>query len=419
MAIASMLCVAIDGGLTGIYKRESTGVLRGSRMAVTMVTSAGFSKFAPSLSSVLLSTTTSVVSAAMVAPSPAISFAQRAKSQKTSPDPSPPPIPTTNGSAPNVWAARKEQMAARASSTAASSSSSPVIPPSSLPPRRSNGVALNDPAHWPQVAVAAVATPTKDTKEKEKAQLPPRAEQPVPTPASTPKKNEKTKWVPIPPTELQAAADAVLRQQPRSSGRSSPRHASAATSTHSSPKANTRGRRLPPDEQPSTTNPTTPRRSPSRLAKHAYTHPYDSPTRPPASFPAPLTNHNHLPPHSHALPEPHHPPLTRQKRPAPPQTSEPVAGYRDMDDLKVGEGRRVMFGSIGTQSPDALPAADAADEQRRREQDWEKRVKGKAGLAIGVGEEDVKVLKKGKGEGQLVVVKPEVVDLTDDAWLKD
>lgn len=81
---------------------------------------------------------------------------------------------STSNAVPNVWAARKEQMAARASA-----SSSPTLTAlSSLPPALNGG--LTDTTSWPQVAVAAMPT----SKDKEK------------TPTPTPKKSESSPSLP-------------------------------------------------------------------------------------------------------------------------------------------------------------------------------------------------------------------------------
>lgn len=216
--------------------------------------------------------------------------------------------------------------------------------------------------------------------------------------------------------ELQAAADAVTR------GRSSPKYASATTSTHSSPKISSRGRRLPNDDASHDSR----RRSPSRLATHAYTHPFNSPIRPTSNFVL------HTPaPH----PEPHHPPLTRQKRPTTPARSGPVAGYRDIDDLKLGEGRLVMFGSIGASSTSTdlspmhrglgLDIGSVDDDRKRREEAWEAGRRVGRGFAIGIQPEELaarhNVVKSRRSSAPscILTTSPEIVDLTDGAWLRD
>ena len=131
--------------------------------------------------------------------------------------------------------------------------------------------------------------------------------------------------------------------------------------------------------------------------------------------------------------EPHHPPLTRQKRPTTPARSGPVAGYRDIDDLKVGEGRLVMFGSIGapSSSTDLSPThrglgldIGVDGERKRREETWEvgRRVGG--GIAIGVRPDELarsKIVKTARRRSapSTLALSPEIVDLTDGAWLRD
>lgn len=128
-------------------------------------------------------------------------------------------------------------------------------------------------------------------------------------------------------------------------------------------------------------------------------------------------------------PEPHHPPLTRQKRPVAPARSGPVAGYRDIDDLKVGEGRLVMFGSIGAPSTSTnaspihrglgLDIGSEDDDRKRREETWEVARRVGRGFAIGINPEDFARSTRDSVPSATLASSPEIVDLTDGAWLRD
>ncbi|EDR04566.1 uncharacterized protein LACBIDRAFT_304362 [Laccaria bicolor S238N-H82] len=213
-----------------------------------------------------------------------LSYAQRAKNAQNKSnhgDDSPPTSPTLAVKAlsivaahkdttiVNFWSQRKEKMAAAAAAAATHPHPQRQQQQKTVPSRdntTTNGVDTNS---WPEVGKvleSASGTTTDEQQEREKENV-----------SHTPR---KTKWVPIPPEELQATADALRvksakssRSNSRSNNKRNTTNANANGSTqnqsgrqstpastshsrvnsrsasvHSSPHLFARGRRLPDDQ---------------------------------------------------------------------------------------------------------------------------------------------------------------------------
>ncbi|KIY70869.1 hypothetical protein CYLTODRAFT_487754 [Cylindrobasidium torrendii FP15055 ss-10] len=184
--------------------------------------------------------------------------------------PSPPPDqPSLNGDAKTIWDIRKEQFSSRRQSgvrpspPASSSTTSipdgedlPAVKQQRQPPPPSIArTVASDTESWPTPATAAPIHQAPATANP--AEI-----------SGSARKSEKTKWVTIPPAELQAAADAVRRSQsrhnsasraPRTAGPSNAGSTSGSRATSrvqsrtGSPRL-PRGRRLPDDIEPSSSS---------------------------------------------------------------------------------------------------------------------------------------------------------------------
>ncbi|KAI0251915.1 hypothetical protein BJV78DRAFT_398444 [Lactifluus subvellereus] len=111
---------------------------------------------------------------------------------------------------------------------------------------------VDDAANWPEVGKSQVCTAksqrvgnghaalveAKDGGEKD-------TDGPSPSHPGTPKKSEKTKWIPIPPEELQAAADALNPPRPYSQSRNHSQRNSQARSTAASGSGSIQGSQAP------------------------------------------------------------------------------------------------------------------------------------------------------------------------------
>ncbi|KDR68447.1 hypothetical protein GALMADRAFT_146404 [Galerina marginata CBS 339.88] len=290
----------------------------------------------------------------MVSPQPVLSYAERARRAKNiqSPIAAKPPTQSVHENGPPAspkLAAQALAIVAAQSPTkpavnvwnlrmaAASSKQNDdpfVVRPDRIPRAATTTTAApQDQQSWPQVG----------TSEPERHSLNGTTSS---QPSTPPRKNEKTKWVLIPPEELQAAADAALKSRatnshsrnrsnhlqprnPASTTTSSPLNAtrpqsqrtsathsrvhSRSESLQSSPRV-VRGRRLPADDS----NPSDPAAPPTNTP-HSNSNPFPpplghgQPNTAPAFYPSttspPPPPHHlpHLPPHPHIPPRQQHP----------------------------------------------------------------------------------------------------------------
>ncbi|KAF8886588.1 hypothetical protein BD779DRAFT_1673204 [Infundibulicybe gibba] len=124
----------------------------------------------------------------------------------------------------NVWSVRKEQMAARSTPLHESSTTPPqpqhsastpekssrqILDPnnqpmSTLPTQNDASPGVHDAGTWPEVGKSMTMAPIQGSDIKEE-----RGGIDIRQLSTTQRKSEKTKWVQIPPEELQAAADAI------------------------------------------------------------------------------------------------------------------------------------------------------------------------------------------------------------------
>ncbi|KAG2003409.1 hypothetical protein CC2G_004009 [Coprinopsis cinerea AmutBmut pab1-1] len=336
----------------------------------TVATSSTVAKHATAPSSPLPSTTPSSAAAGGQpngVPRPSIDSPSKQPSAQTTQSATPKP-PVTN-----FWNARKEQMAAASRSAAVQSSfasassntpgpakSSPVINPDApvstqtsrgspsvevTPSTRSEQPAASgaeDPSHrppvppsidseaWPEVGKS---TPSDQQENSSKEAIAKETKEEI---SAAGRRGEKTKWIPIPAEELQAAADEMLKNsrpqsrkssrgpnrvsgdqarsgQPHTrnnSGRNSVSHSAAqsrvqsrAGSLQSSPRL-PRGRRLPPEDTLSVRpNGTRPSRSPRTGSPSANPTGPVPPTDVYNTYP--ISPNSSLPPHPYPMYPPH------------------------------------------------------------------------------------------------------------------